>query len=174
MSSLIIFPREDVKPMHALKWPFLFLPQWTKTCWLWITGWLWCRSDAHMILQSLIWSLLTSRPTKRSTLDENVPLHYPSPVKKEDHLSNDANYVHQLNYWDVCVDEQLWPWPYSSKGGEWSCASLPGPPSRHHIISNRPQTFFASRPQAWSDLKVISTDKHGETVIRGISQAVFV
>lgn len=60
------------------------------------------------------------------------------------------------------------------EGGGGVSASLPGPSLLHHIISNQPQKFPAARPHSWSDLSVISTDKLRETVIRGISQAVFV
>lgn len=38
-----------------------------------------------------------------------APLPHPSPEKMEDHLSNDANGVHQFDYWDVCIEEQLRP-----------------------------------------------------------------
>lgn len=46
------------------------------------------------------------------------------------------------------------------------------PPTPHHQQST--SKFSAARPHSRFDLTVISTDKLRETVIRGISQAVFV
>ena len=43
-----------------------------------------------------------------------------------------------------------------------------------HIISNQPQSSQQPAHIRRADLKVISTDKFRETVIRGISQTVFV
>lgn len=100
--------------------------------------------------------------------------HCPSPVILEDHLSNAANSVHQLNCWDVCVDKGLLRWPHGRKGGEGGgvLCYLGHPPTPHHQQST--SKFSAACPHSWSDLRVISTDNLRETVIRGISQAVFV
>lgn len=97
-------------------------------------------------------------------------LNCPSPVTMEDRLSNDTNDVHQLNCWDVCAEKRFLQWPDGERGG--GLCYLGHPPTLYHQQST--SKFSAARPHSWSNLRVISTDKLRETVIRGISQAVFV
>lgn len=79
--------------------------------------------------------------------------------------------------WPVTMSaltSELLRWSRGIKGTEGGAASgyLGHPPAPHQQQSASKCT--AARPHSSSDLSVISSDKFGETVIRGISQAVFV
>lgn len=110
-----------------------------------------------------------------STLDENVVfcLRRPPQVKMEPLLQMVLIMTCHLNHRDDSENSSDSDLVLAWEMGRGVVLGYLGHPPAPHCQQQIPN-LLASRPQARSDLKMISTDKHGETVIRGISQAVFV
>lgn len=128
-----------------------------------------------------LWTYETQSPLMKTSSASNI---YSSPLKTVE-IS-----CQPMQPWTVviictgkakaapCSGPVAWKRRWREEGGGgllWGGAlCYLGHPPLQHIISNQPQSSQQPAHIRRADLKVISTDKFRETVIRGISQAVFV